>query len=224
MSDKVQDNQTSENPVGATEVGSVDLTRSGDNLIDENAGESVTESEEAKEDKVAYSTYKKTLSEKKKLQEEFNRIKAERDEHLRKMKDAEEEKLKEEKRYKELFEERDKELKKIRQQQETERQSFREAKKIEAFLRASGGLRNEVYRQFINTDKIIVTSDGKVDEISLQDYVKDFKENHPELLAQTTTSRKAPVGQEKPSIKSSDWDNLSYEEKKKLSFERGIFK
>jgi hypothetical protein len=130
---------------------------------------------EEKKDQVSYESHKKLLDEKKRVQEEKEAL-------TLKLKEIEENKLKEESRYKELFESRENELKAIKEQSEKERKALTEHRKLEAFLKEVGGVKKESYVSLIDTDKIIVESDGSLNKTSLQDYVKSFKEQFPELI------------------------------------------
>lgn len=159
------------------------------------------------EDKIDYAKYRQLLDEKKKIQQALEEKSRREAELSSKLTSYEEEKMKEEKRFKELFEARDNELKKIKDQMETERKAFNEAKKVEAFLRASGGLKNNKYKNFIDTDKILIGSSGDVDDISLTEYVEEFRKSYGELLAMP--AKKVTPSQEAPKVDSLNLGSLN---------------
>jgi len=138
---------------------------------------------------VSYEKYRQLLDEKKKAQAEKESILKEHNEAKKRLKEIEDAKLLEEARYKELYEAREKELAEIKERAEHEKKAFLEAKKIEAFLRATGGLKKDSYRKFIDTSKIILESSGNVDENSLQDYAASFKRDYGELLKNISTTK-----------------------------------
>lgn len=130
------------------------------------------------ENKIEYEKYRSLLDEKKKTQ-------AERDEYKDKLKHLEEQKLIEQNRYKELYESRQKELEEIKSIRDKEKLAFVEQRKLQAFIESVGGLKRQDYVKFIDTDKIIVESDGSFNKDSLQEYVESFKHSFPELLKQS---------------------------------------
>ena len=146
---------------------------------DTKVSEQIEDSEQRlEENKIEYQKYRSLLDEKKKTQ-------AERDSYKDRLKELEEQRLVEQNRYKELYESRNQELEEIKSIQKKEKQAFVEQKKLQAFIESVGGLKRQDYVKFIDTDKIIVESDGSFNQDSLQEYVESFKHSFPELLKQS---------------------------------------
>ena len=195
----------------------VDAENSSVNENSETANKSVENSEtknepvanewETEKEKIL-SKQKEILNEKKKLQEELQKI---RDTQ----KKQEEEKLKEQERYKELADKREKELEELRKQRETELTAFKEAKKMNLFLKEVGGLKQDKYQNLVDLDKIIIDSDGNIDKNTLKDYVSQFKTEYPELIKSTEKQENKPPQNAPRNTPEVDFSKLSYSEQLK---------
>ena len=64
---------------------------------------------------------------------------------------------------------------------EREREAYKEAKKMAAFVDAIGGLKHSKYQSFVDTSKITMTK-GEIESATLNSYVDEFKQQFPELL------------------------------------------
>lgn len=145
------------------------------------------------------------LDEKKRIQDEYNKLKESQ-------KKQEEEKLKEQERYKELADKREKELAELKNIRETEMNAFKEAKKMNAFLKEIGGLKQEKYQNLVDLDKVILGSDGTIDEGSLKDYVSSFKTEYPELIKTTERKENLPPQTATKNTPPKDFHGLSFKE------------
>lgn len=166
--------------------------------------------QQVQEDQVSYAKYRELLNEKKKVQQANEEL-------AKKVQAIEEAKLIEEKRYKELYEARENELTSIRNTMEADKAKALEAKKVEAFLKSVGGLKNDSYLALLDKSKIIIESDGTVNKESLEDCVDSFKKSYPELLnvqVKKGLPEKAPVIETRVSIASLKADDILKQLKK----------
>lgn len=144
-----------------------------------------------KKDTVAYETYQKVLSEKKKQAEKLAILEAEKNERDRKELEAKGE-------YQKLIElEKKRADEAALKVQEFENQ-IATARKVKALLGALGGQVDEKFYDFLPIDQIAVDPETK--EISLTSVAKvaeDFKKQYPELLKSSNGPRlpaNAPTG------------------------------
>ena len=148
----------------------------------DNAGSINPESTSGDEEKVAYSSYKKLLTEKKNLQSRL----AEKNEALAKFesaqKDAEEKQLLDDKKYQELLLQRDKELESTRQELGQWQNLVTDSRKIAAFTDALGAKVESKYHGLIPLDKIELDAEGQIDGNSLASAVDYFKKEHARLI------------------------------------------
>jgi len=152
------------------------LTQSTEKTAPEEKGESETSSseEQKKENNISYDKYRELLSETKVEREKRRELE-------QKLKSIEEKELQEQNRWKELYEKKENELKTIQQDAEREREAYKEAKKMAAFVDAIGGLKHSKYQSFVDTSKITMAK-GEIEPATLSSYVDEFKQQFPELL------------------------------------------
>jgi len=143
-------------------------------------------------DTVSYETYRKVLSEKKKLMEvrdEHEKLKAE-------VKSQHEARLKEQGDYKSIAEQYKAENEKIKNDLVKERQNKEDSLKLGALLEAIPGNVPRKAWGLLDLDKIVIDpSTGHPDELSLQKAAKHFVDTFPELIQKTNgikTSSEAP--------------------------------
>lgn len=157
-----------------------------------------------KEDKVAYATFQKLLSEKKKLKEKLDKI--ERQETKRR-----DDELKAKEDYKSLLEVREKEINDLNQKltDYTTRESS--SRKLESFLDSIGGKIQKKFWVHIPLDKVQINPDtGEVDEMSVTKAVEHFRKEYPELIEKQGASKMPNESPKGGGV------NLSYEDWLKL--------
>jgi len=133
---------------------------------------------------VDYTSYQKLLSEKKKLQKEFEKIKA--DSEQRKTQE-----LETQQRYKELYESVQTEKAQLEDKVKEHETRWQDAIKINAFNETLGETRkiDSKYLGFIDTSKIIIDADtNKVDPVSVQKEVDRVTNVYPEIVRSTVTN------------------------------------
>lgn len=135
-------------------------------------------------DKVDYASYQKLLSEKKKLQKEFEKIQAESE----KQKTQE---LENQQRYKELYETVQSEKKQTEDRVIELETRWQDAIKINAFNEQLGETKkiDSKYLGFVDTSKIMIdTETNKVDLLSVQKEVERVITTYPEIVRSTVTT------------------------------------
>lgn len=175
MSEKVDDVASGENH----QVSSGDLKPT-----EEPSGQPANRPEGSGSGKVDYASYQKLLSEKKKLQKEFDRIKQ----------DSEKQKNQElinQQRYKELYESVQTEKSKLEEKVMEHETRWQDAIKINAFNETLGETKriDSKYLGFIDTSKILIDADtNKVDPVSVQKEVERITTVYPEIVRSTVTT------------------------------------
>jgi hypothetical protein len=129
------------------------------------------------QDKVAYETYLKVLSEAKNAKEKLRLLEASAQE----MNDN---KLKEQNEWKALAESKEKSLLETTSKLNHLESTILESVKLNAFQRHLGGkIKDDAYYQFVDTDKIAYNPETKrVDEESVKSVVADFVKRHSSLV------------------------------------------
>lgn len=128
-------------------------------------------------DTVAYDTYRRVLSEAKKLKDELKAIKEQEQK-------SQEEKLKEQNEWKALAELRDQEAKKFQAMFQEQNEQIVNGMKFQEFEKQLGGrLVSQDYASFIPFDKIVINPEtGKPDPESAKLVATDFAKNHSRLV------------------------------------------
>lgn len=132
---------------------------------------------EQQEDKVAYSTYKRVLSEAKKFKELA--------ENLSKQTEAErEQKLKDQNEWKAIAELNKQKLEVAQRELDEKNKAIEEGLKFSEFQRQLGGkLKHSSYVNHIDFNKIIINPEtGMIEESSVKSVVNDFLKDHSSLV------------------------------------------
>lgn len=168
--------------------------------------------QEPRKDSVAYETYRKILSEKKKADEKLRVAAEELEAYRRKEQDAVEARLKDEKKWKEYAELKEKEAAEATAKAEEKDRIFLESQKLDAFLSSMDGRVDRKYWGFVNTDKIILNPEtGEVDTSSVKIAIQEFKQKYPEII--NYPGRPSGIPNESPKGQTS---TLTYDDWKKL--------
>lgn len=148
----------------------------------ENAGsaapqESSGSTESSTQDKVAYETYKRVLSEAKKLKDQVRAYEEERTK-------SHESKLKEQNEWKVLAETYQQQLEQTKSVLNEQEQSIVNGMKYQEFEKHLGGkLKNKDYATFIEFDKIVMNPETKrIDDESVKGVVSAFVKQHAHLV------------------------------------------
>ena len=170
-----------------------------------------------KNDTVAYSTYKKVLSQEKNLRvrlEESNSKLAALEEEKNK---AEEAKLSEQGEYKKLLELERKKREESELKAKEYENSIMNAHKLNAFKeKLPSKIANPAYYDFVEIDKIVIDPEtGLVNDSSVQEVVDSFVSNHAQLLESRTTGLPNDAAKGSPKkITIEEWKRLPLSERK----------
>ncbi len=143
-----------------------------------------SEREGGQGDTVAYASYQKLLSEKKKLQAKIDKVEREAESRER-------EKLEAQQKYKELWESEKTESEALRGKVQSYEERWTDALKLDAFNRALGDTRriDPKYSGFIDTSNILIDPEsGKIDELSAKREVDRVSQSFPEIVKSTVTT------------------------------------
>ncbi len=161
------------------------------------------------ENRVAYETHRRLLDEKKKLQEKYEVLAAEKAQREHK-------ELEDKGEYQKIIE--------IERQQKAAAESklaelqdtFLRGKKVKAFLSALGTGLDEKYYGFIDLEQIAVDPESKeINMTSVASVAESFKKSYPEILRPknaTNLPDAAPAGNSANTIAHSEWIKLSSKE------------
>jgi hypothetical protein len=152
-------------------------------MDDQNAGSATTQTNSVppepnqSNDKVAYETYKRVLSEAKKLKEQVKAF----EENQAKL---QEQTLKEQQQWKSLYEQREKELAETKKVLSEKELSIINGNKLSAFEKHLGGrIKKDEYMPHVPWDKIVINPEsGRVDEESVKGAVAEFTKEYSELV------------------------------------------
>ena len=158
-------------------------------MSDQNAGSATTQensvqSETSNQDKVAYETYKRVLSEAKKLKDQVKAFEEEKNK-------GHEARLKEQNEWKILAESYKTRLDETTSKLDEQEQSIVNGMKYQEFEKHLGGrLKNKDYATFIEFDKIVMNPETKrVDDESVKGVVSAFVKSHSHLVEFENSSR-----------------------------------
>ena len=157
-------------------------------MTEENtSGESTSAPVENTEDKVAYSTYKKVLTEKKNLHERMRSLQDQVDAINKEKQSSEQKKLEEQGEYKKILEIRQKEVEAMKADNELLAKELQHTWKKQAFYgKLKGSLRKPEYEQFIDLETIALDPEShQVNPESVDIAVNQFMEKYGDLVAQT---------------------------------------
>ena len=85
------------------------------------------------------------------------------------------------------------------------------AKKMNAFLKEVGGLKQDKYQNLVDISKVLVI-DGEIDARSLKDYAATFKHEYPELIQSPTKVVETPKQTAPQKNVGENFKNLSFKE------------
>ena len=162
--------------------------------VDQNPVETSTENQQT-DDKVAYSTYKKALSEKKNVQAKLNELSEKLKAFEEEKRQAEEKSLKENEQYKTLWEQEKAKRAEVESMHNSLNENLLVNKKLNAFDKVLGTrLSNEDFYSFVDTDKIIVDDSGAIEEDSVKLAVESFRERYGDSLLERKQVGRLPSG------------------------------
>jgi len=155
----------------------------------ENAGsastqESSGQSENQTNDKVSYDTYRRVLSEAKKLKEKLSALEEEKAK-------THEQKLREQNEWKALAEAKAAEAEKLKSLYTETQEQIVNGLKYQEFEKHLGGkLKSQEYATFVPFEKIVINPETRrVDEESVKSVVAEFVKQHPVLVEFNTGAR-----------------------------------
>lgn len=164
-------------------------------------------------DSVAYDTYRKVLSEKKRRDDEVATLREQVESLQSADKQRTETELKQKEDYKQLLELRDQELAEAKTQLGSLGKQRADASKLDAFLSALDGKVDKKFWHLVNLDKIVVDPEsGNVDEMSVTKQVEDFRTSYPEIITVKGLSKmpsQSPRGAGSTDVGSLTGDQLS---------------
>jgi len=169
--------------------------------IKDNEGQE-NKSLENEKDKVSYETYQRTLKQLKENQNRMKELEEKQKEYEEKLKVEEEIKLKEQQKWKEIAERKEAEIKKEREKIVFLEKKHTNTIKERAFKDALGVEVKSKYLAFVDFDEISIDEKGEVDKITLENAIRTFKEENPELLPQKETKNSESGAQGKKENKS----------------------
>jgi hypothetical protein len=180
-------------------------------------GEVVSDSSETSKDQVAYDTYRKVLSEKKKRDEEL-KLATEELSKMRKLeKERVEHELKAKEDYKKLLELRENELKEKDEKLKSIETNIQESAKFSALLDALPGQLPKKYWQMIDTSGIVIDpTTGTPDPTSVKKIAESFQNSYGELLVKPGQAKmpNAAASGSTSVMTEELWKSLSGKEKK----------
>ena len=148
------------------------LSEQNDKVSDDVVDPKVT----AQEDKVAYDTYRRVLSEKKKMQERLDLLE-------KASKEKEETELKEKEKWKDYASLKEKEAGEFKQKYETEIKDKTDMVKMSHFLDAVDGSIPREYWGLIDVEKIVVDpATNMPDPLSVQNVAKEFQTKYHRVI------------------------------------------
>jgi len=211
---------TTTQPSGQNAAGSADATTdtttnggaSGDNGGD-GAGSG--------NDTVSYDTHRRLLAEKKRMQQERDKLAQELAEKRKAEEAAERERLEKQGEYKKLLENERKAREELESKLNQHTQTQRQAKKLGAVLDALGGAVPKKFWGLIDTETVAIDPDtGDIDAMSVQKTVEAIRAEYPEIIRKggngSSLPADAPAGNGSAgTLTPETWKNLSLADQKK---------
>lgn len=144
-------------------------------------------SEKMEKDSVAYDTYRKVLSEKKKRDEQLRELTEKLSEFQSKEKQRTEEELRKKEDYKKMLELREGELNEYKSKYEGLITQQRSVTKLTSFLDNLDGKVAKKYWDKIDLDQIVYDDEtGEVDQMSVKKAIESFKAEYPEIIVKSS--------------------------------------
>lgn len=168
-------------------------------------------------DQVAYDTYKRVLSEKKKRDQELLELKTKLDSFEKEHKSRRDEELKSQKKFEELLRIREAEKSELESKLKEREERERTAIKLSRFLGSVDGEVPKQYWSLIELDRIQIDEEsGLPDEASLEAARRDFMTLYPEVIRKKTSVRVPQDAPQGSGVKLSyeEWLKLPTKEKK----------
>jgi flagellar biosynthesis GTPase FlhF len=171
-------------------------------------------------DSVRYETYRRVLSEKKREAERRAEVEARLEELEAAERNRKEAELKEQNKYQELLQLREKELAEERQKAKDLEERQINAVKLNKVLDAIPGNVPSKYWVHVDVSKVLVNPNtNEIDPASVQHVVKDFMEEHHQLIERPVSQAKIDPAAPEPNgagrISADQWNKMSKEERKK---------
>lgn len=159
-------------------------------------------------DSVAYDTYRKVLSEKKKRDEQLQSVTEELTAIKSQMKEKADQELKDQNRYKELYESTVQENQNLKSSLSEKDTRWNNALKLDAFYKGlNGKVIDSKYSGFINVDNILVDPDtGSIDTTTVQREIERVTTEYPEIVK---GSQSKPLPAQAPVVNSGGVKSLS---------------
>jgi hypothetical protein len=165
---------------------------------------------------VSYTTYKKTLTQLKNLQEKHRESESLLMQYQQKEKENEQKRLEEQGEYKKLLELERQKLNQYEQERDQYKNKLINAHKLNAFNeKLPSKISRPEYYDFVDTDSIVIDPEtGMVDDSSVDNAVNSFMQNHYQLL----DTKKVPMPSNSPSASSTlteeQWLKLPLKERR----------
>lgn len=161
---------------------------------------------ESKDEFVSKKAYEETKADMHKYKTMMKEIEAERNQLKADKEAAERESLEEQGKWKELFQKEKESRAKLEADLKQSKDSFVNFHKKNAVISKLGGLKNDEYSKFIDTESIEVQEGGKMSEASIEAEVNRIREKYPEIIKgavidnlNNTPAKKTDVAPEKKS-------------------------
>lgn len=153
-----------------------------------------TPAPESKKDVVAYDTYRKVLSEKKKRDEQLGELASRVEEFERREKEREEGELRQKEDFKKLLELRENELGEYRSKYEQLTEQTTNATKLTSILDNLPGKVSQKYWDKLPLDDVVIDQDsGRPDEVSVKKAIEKFVSEYPEIVQRQASSKVQPA-------------------------------
>jgi len=159
---------------------------------------------------VSYSTYKKTLSQLKSLQEKYKDQASALDSFKQKEQEFEQKKLEEEGEYKKLLDLERQKISKFEQERDSYKNKLITAHKLNAFNeKLPSKISNPKYFQHVPVEDILIDPEtGLVDESSVDSVVSGFIKEHPTLLQTKANPMPSDAPGTKTTLTHAEWLKL----------------
>ena len=193
----------------------------GNEVVDrESSGEPTDNTGEAsggQEERVSFTTYKKTLTQLKNMQEKYREKESLLDEFQRKEKEIEQKRLEEQGEYKKLLDMERQKLTKYEQERDQYKNKLITAHKLNAFTeKLPSKISRPEYYKHIDVDSIIIDPEtGMVDESSVDNAVNLFIKEHHQLLDTKRVSMPSDSPNGSSKLTYEEWSKLPAKEKRK---------
>jgi hypothetical protein len=172
---------------------------------------------------VSYETHRRLLSQKKKLQEERDRLLADKEKRDAEAVLAEKTRLEEQGEYKQLLDLERKKNEELAGQLNTFETTSKQAKKLDAVLTATNGKIPKKFWGLIDLGSVVVDPEtGEVDAMSVTKTVENLRAEYPEIIRTGkggSLPPNAPQGSGQGTLTYDEWKKLPLDEMKKRQAE-----